>query len=142
MAEERFRGPWQRIRKQIIRRDGGRCQICGAPGNVVDHRIPYVLGGGETWSNLQTLCGCGDFTPAVDECSANDHDEPFLDYEQDPFVPPGDDWAGYWFLVRATWGPAPLTYDDVEHCCDAGPASGMQHHPRDAEIDGSTSACP
>lgn len=28
---------WQRIRRLVIARDGGRCVFCGAPGTDVDH---------------------------------------------------------------------------------------------------------
>lgn len=37
-------------------RDGGRCVVCGGPGDSVDHRIPRAAGGDDTWQNLQTLC--------------------------------------------------------------------------------------
>ena len=47
---------WTAIRKRIMDRDGGRCVVCGGPGEAVDHRIPRAAGGEDTWSNLQTLC--------------------------------------------------------------------------------------
>lgn len=45
-------------RKNILRRDGHRCQYCGSTANplTVDHIIPKSLGGGETWENLVTAC--------------------------------------------------------------------------------------
>lgn len=57
-------------RKNIIKRDGGKCQYCGA-GNrplTVDHVIPKKHGGQDLWENL--VCACvncnnkkGDRTP-------------------------------------------------------------------------------
>jgi len=65
--------PHKRInltRKNIIKRDGHRCQYCGenhAP-MTVDHIIPKIYGGKDTWENL--VCACiicnnikGDRTP-------------------------------------------------------------------------------
>ena len=58
-------------RKNVIRRDNGRCQYCGATDRAmtVDHVIPRLRGGKETWDNL--VCACekcnnrkGDNTPA------------------------------------------------------------------------------
>ena len=47
---------WERIRKRIMARDGGRCVVCGGPGDSVDHIIPRAAGGQDDWHNLQTLC--------------------------------------------------------------------------------------
>src|SRR4030066_205900 len=57
-------------RKNIIKRDGHRCQYCGtthAP-MTVDHIVPKIYGGLDTWENL--VCACifcnnkkGDRTP-------------------------------------------------------------------------------
>jgi len=57
-------------RKNILRRDGHRCQFCGR-GDLpltVDHVIPLSRGGEDTWENL--VCACvqcnnrkGDRTP-------------------------------------------------------------------------------
>jgi 5-methylcytosine-specific restriction endonuclease McrA len=55
------RVPFKRIvlsRKNVLRRDGHRCQYCGR-GDVsltVDHVLPKARGGGETWENL--VCAC------------------------------------------------------------------------------------
>ncbi len=45
-------------KKNILRRDNYTCQYCGArEGNMtVDHVIPKVLGGKDTWENL--VCAC------------------------------------------------------------------------------------
>lgn len=45
-------------RKNIIKRDGGRCQYCGrkAARMTVDHVIPRHMGGKETWENLVAAC--------------------------------------------------------------------------------------
>jgi 5-methylcytosine-specific restriction endonuclease McrA len=39
-------------RKEVLERDGGRCQLCGEPGNEIDH----IAGSAADLSNLQTLC--------------------------------------------------------------------------------------
>ncbi|MCD6116054.1 HNH endonuclease [bacterium] len=57
-------------RKNIIRRDNHKCQYCGTSEEplTVDHIIPRVRGGKDTWENL--VCACmrcntkkGDRTP-------------------------------------------------------------------------------
>ncbi|MBR9975957.1 MAG: HNH endonuclease [Bacteroidetes bacterium] len=55
------RVPFKQImlsRKNILRRDGHRCQYCGgtAPPLTVDHIIPRARGGCDTWENLVTAC--------------------------------------------------------------------------------------
>ncbi|MBR9977525.1 MAG: HNH endonuclease [Bacteroidetes bacterium] len=55
------RVPFKRImlsRKNILRRDGHRCQYCGAtaPPLTVDHVIPKARGGQDSWENLVTAC--------------------------------------------------------------------------------------
>jgi len=65
--------PYKRIilsRKNILRRDGHRCQYCGRSDRplTVDHVIPKAKNGEETWENLVTACvDCnnrkGDRTP-------------------------------------------------------------------------------
>ena len=47
---------WERIRKRIMARDGGRCVVCGGPGDSVDPIVPRAAGGEDDWHNLQTLC--------------------------------------------------------------------------------------
>ena len=37
---------WARIRREVLDRDGWRCQTCGKPGRLeVDHILPLHLGG-------------------------------------------------------------------------------------------------
>lgn len=67
------RVPYKRIilsRKNILRRDGHRCQYCGRSDIplTVDHVLPLSRSGEETWENL--VCACvqcnnrkGDRTP-------------------------------------------------------------------------------
>ena len=49
---------WQRVRLQVLERDGWRCTQCGRAGRVeVDHRVPMNEGGAMyAMDNLQTLC--------------------------------------------------------------------------------------
>jgi 5-methylcytosine-specific restriction endonuclease McrA len=74
-----IRVPFKKIilsRKNILRRDGHRCQYCGR-GDLpltVDHVIPKSHGGDDTWENL--VCACvqcnnkkGDRTPEEAEIS-------------------------------------------------------------------------
>jgi len=55
------RVPFKRImltRKNIITRDGHRCQYCGVTKGpmTVDHFIPKTRGGSDTWENM--VCAC------------------------------------------------------------------------------------
>lgn len=45
-------------RKNIIKRDGGNCQYCGNKSNLmtVDHVVPKIHGGKDTWENLVAAC--------------------------------------------------------------------------------------
>lgn len=45
------------VRREVFRRDGGRCAACGS-GELLqfDHVIPVALGGSSTPANLQLLC--------------------------------------------------------------------------------------
>lgn len=56
-----LRVPYRKIelsRKNILRRDGFKCQYCGttAPTLTVDHIIPRSRGGSDQWDNLTTAC--------------------------------------------------------------------------------------
>lgn len=45
------------VRREVFRRDGGRCTACGSAELLqFDHVIPVVLGGASTPENLQLLC--------------------------------------------------------------------------------------
>lgn len=49
---------WQRVRRAVLARDGGRCQHCGSTQHLqVHHIIPLSHGGARTDPrNLVTLC--------------------------------------------------------------------------------------
>lgn len=41
----------------IYKRDGNKCQYCGATKHLtIDHVNPRALGGGDTWSNMVVAC--------------------------------------------------------------------------------------
>ena len=50
----------QGIRKEVFRRQDGRCMYCGSRQRMdlmdVDHKIPVARGGSNQRSNLQLLC--------------------------------------------------------------------------------------
>jgi 5-methylcytosine-specific restriction endonuclease McrA len=53
--------PYRRVelsRKNILRRDGFRCQYCGSHSHplTLDHVIPKSRGGGDAWENLVAAC--------------------------------------------------------------------------------------
>jgi 5-methylcytosine-specific restriction endonuclease McrA len=50
-------GKWQKLRIQILDRDGWTCVSCNRPAHTVDHIIPRIKGG-DMWSpdNLQSMC--------------------------------------------------------------------------------------
>ncbi len=54
------RVPYRRImlsRKNVLRRDGFRCQYCNQREHLtVDHVLPKSRGGRDTWTNLVTAC--------------------------------------------------------------------------------------
>jgi 5-methylcytosine-specific restriction endonuclease McrA len=44
-------------RKNILKRDGHRCQYCGTSSELtIDHVVPRSRGGADTWENLVTAC--------------------------------------------------------------------------------------
>ena len=48
---------WHKTQPRILKRDGYRCYLCGAPGcRKVDHVVPVSQGGGEEDSNLAAIC--------------------------------------------------------------------------------------
>lgn len=61
MADHPYGGPWPRIRKMILKRDGHRCQIngprCKGHATTVDHIVSWQNGG--AWydpANLRAAC--------------------------------------------------------------------------------------
>ena len=45
---------WRELRRLVLIRDRGICQLCGRPGaNSVDHKTPRERGGGDQMSNLR-----------------------------------------------------------------------------------------
>ncbi|NJK62009.1 MAG: HNH endonuclease [Synechococcaceae cyanobacterium SM2_3_1] len=57
-------------RREVAKRDGGRCQYCGCTNNMtLDHVVPLSRGGVHRWENVVLACeSCnqrkGDRTPA------------------------------------------------------------------------------
>ena len=48
---------WERLRRQVLDRDGRRCQQCGGVGKFeIHHLIPLSKGGTNDLGNLTTLC--------------------------------------------------------------------------------------
>lgn len=47
---------WRSLRRQVIRRSGGRCERCGRSGRLEVHHVTYVRRGRELPSDLQVLC--------------------------------------------------------------------------------------
>jgi hypothetical protein len=61
LAEEetgaRREGIPEAVRREVFRRDGGRCAVCGSAELLqFDHVIPVALGGASSAANLQLLC--------------------------------------------------------------------------------------
>jgi hypothetical protein len=53
----RREGVPEQVRREVFRRDGGRCARCGSDELLqFDHVIPVALGGASTAANLQLLC--------------------------------------------------------------------------------------
>ena len=52
---------WERLRREVLHRDGGLCQPCLERGHVtqadqVDHKVQKADGGSDDPSNLQAIC--------------------------------------------------------------------------------------
>ena len=47
---------WRKLRKRVLLRDAGACQMCGLEATHVDHIVPRRLGGDDSMDNLQALC--------------------------------------------------------------------------------------
>jgi hypothetical protein len=52
----------EKIKKEVIKRSGGKCELCGHKGKVeIDHVIPREKGGESVLENANALCGrCND----------------------------------------------------------------------------------
>jgi 5-methylcytosine-specific restriction endonuclease McrA len=47
---------WRALRKQVLRRAGGRCEACGRAGRLDVHHLTYARRGNELLGDLQALC--------------------------------------------------------------------------------------
>ncbi|MCB6184274.1 HNH endonuclease [Leeia sp. TBRC 13508] len=52
---------WAKLRRQVMERDCGLCQVCQSagytmPATAVDHILPKSSGGTDALSNLQAIC--------------------------------------------------------------------------------------
>ena len=49
---------YDRLRRQVLRRDGWKCQCCGSRSNLeIHHKEFRSQGGNDSEENLITLCG-------------------------------------------------------------------------------------
>jgi len=52
-----YYGPdWHYKREEVLERDNHTCHICGQPGNVVHHIIPFKVCRKNEPNNLMTVC--------------------------------------------------------------------------------------
>ena len=70
----------QSLKTFIRERDNHTCQLCGGPGNIVDHIIPWAVSHDSSLTNLRVLCcACNlatrrqrkDARPTLDEWEHN-----------------------------------------------------------------------
>ena len=54
-SQSRWKMP-QKMREEVLQRDGARCRYCGDLGDTVDHWIPLCRGGTNCLRNL--VCAC------------------------------------------------------------------------------------
>jgi len=103
------RVPYKRImltRKNVMRRDRGRCQYCGSKDRLtIDHVFPKSRGGKDTWENLVAACvPCnnrkGDRTPeeAGYELARKPFRPSYVMYIRDFVGTMDDTWKPYLFL--------------------------------------------
>ncbi|NNF03635.1 MAG: HNH endonuclease [Rhodothermales bacterium] len=103
------RVPYKRImltRKNVMRRDRGRCQYCGSRDRLtIDHVMPKSRGGKDTWENLVAACvPCnnrkGDRTPeeAGYELERKPFRPSYVMYIRDFVGTMDDTWKPYLFL--------------------------------------------
>lgn len=53
---ERYGKDWERLRRDILRRDNKLCTACGAEATTVDHLVALAFGGTNDPDNLRSLC--------------------------------------------------------------------------------------
>ena len=103
------RVPYKRImlsRKNVLRRDGHRCQYCGSTSRLtIDHVFPKSRGGKDTWENLVAAC-----VPCNNRKGNRTPDEIGMALKRKPFRPShvmfirdyigrlDDQWKPYLFL--------------------------------------------
>jgi 5-methylcytosine-specific restriction endonuclease McrA len=103
------RMPYKKImltRKNIMRRDGNRCQYCGSHDRLtIDHVLPKSRGGREIWENLVAACvpcnnGKGNRTPeeAKMKLSRSPFRPSYVMYIRDFVGSLDDTWKPYLFL--------------------------------------------
>ncbi len=56
-AERRRTREWAVLKKQVHRRDGYRCRLCGSAEQLHVHHCTYANYGQEKFEDLITLCG-------------------------------------------------------------------------------------
>ncbi len=104
------RVPYKRImlsRKNVLRRDGFRCQYCGSRDSLtVDHVLPKSRDGGDSWENLVAAC-----TPCNNRKGSRTPEEARMELRRQPFRPSqvmfirdfignvDDTWKPYLFLA-------------------------------------------
>jgi len=75
-AARGYDSAWQKLRKQILRRDKGLCQQCLKqgklrPARMVDHVVPKFECGTDAEENLQAICkNCHDAKTHAESCRA------------------------------------------------------------------------
>lgn len=94
-------------RKNVLKRDGNRCQYClKAEDLTIDHVLPKSRGGADTWENLVTACNkCnhkkGNRTPA--EAGMTLHKTPYkpnyLMMIRDFMGSVEDQWKPYLYMI-------------------------------------------
>lgn len=94
-------------RKNVLRRDGFRCQYCGSSHAItIDHVLPKSRGGPDTWENLVAACiPCnnkkGSRTP--EEAGLKLRNKPYrpshISFIRDSLGPLEEAWKPYLFMI-------------------------------------------
>lgn len=81
-----IRVPYRRVlltRRNVLRRDGHRCQYCGSAERLtLDHVLPRSRGGKDAWENLVAAC-----TPCNNKKSNRTPEEAGMPLARRPFRP-------------------------------------------------------